>query len=59
LAVPKAVVSCREDASLPPGAFVGMARGLGKHRFVEIDGSHEALFTNPAVVAKGILEAAE
>jgi len=58
LSVPKAVVFCREDASLPPGAFVEMAKGLGEHRFVEIEGSHEALFTNPAVVAAGILQAA-
>ena len=57
LSVPKAVVFCREDASLPPGAFVGMAQGLGEHRFIEIEGSHEALYTCPAVVAEGLLEA--
>ncbi|MBN1630180.1 MAG: alpha/beta fold hydrolase [Thermoleophilia bacterium] len=57
--IPKAVVFCKEDASLPPGAFVGMVQSLGEHRFIEIDGSHEALFTNPAVVASGLLRAVE
>jgi pimeloyl-ACP methyl ester carboxylesterase len=57
LKVPKAVVFCKGDASLPPGAYLGMAQGLGKHRLVEIEGSHEALFTNPSVVAAGLLDA--
>jgi hypothetical protein len=43
--------------SLPPGAFLGMAQGLGSFNLVEVDGSHEALFTQPAVVARGLLEA--
>jgi pimeloyl-ACP methyl ester carboxylesterase len=58
LPTPKAVVFCKDDASLPPGAYVGMAQGLGPHRFVEIEGGHETLFTNPAVVAKSLLEVA-
>jgi len=55
--VPKTVVFCRGDASLPPGAYLSMAKGLGKHRLVEIEGSHEALFTNPSLVANGLLKA--
>jgi pimeloyl-ACP methyl ester carboxylesterase len=55
--VPKAVVFCKNDASLPPGAYLAMAKGLGPHTLVEIDGSHEALFTNPSVVAAGLLKA--
>ena len=58
LSIPKAVVFCRQDASLPPGAFLGMAQALGEFRLAEVDGSHEALVTNPAVVAKAILEVA-
>jgi pimeloyl-ACP methyl ester carboxylesterase len=57
LKVPKAVVFCKEDASLPPGAYLGMAQGLGEFDLTEVDGSHEALFTNPVVVAKGLLQA--
>ena len=56
LSVPKAVVFCKDDASLPPGAFIGMAQGLGEHSLVEVEGSHEALFTNPGIVAQGILQ---
>lgn len=59
LPVLKSVVFCKEDASLPPGAFIGMAQGLGDYRLIEVDGGHEALFTNPGVVAKGILRAVE
>ncbi len=57
LTIPKAVVFCKDDASLPPGAFLGMAQGLGEYKLVQLDGSHETLFTNPAAVAKGLLEA--
>jgi len=34
-----------------------MAQGLGKYDLVEVEGGHEALFTNPDVVAKGLLQA--
>jgi pimeloyl-ACP methyl ester carboxylesterase len=57
LPLPKAVIFCKEDASLPPGAYVGMAQGLGPHHFVELEGGHETLFTNPAIVARGLIEA--
>jgi pimeloyl-ACP methyl ester carboxylesterase len=55
--VPKAVVFCKDDASLPPGAYLGMAQALGDCKVVQVDGSHETLVTNPAIVARGILEA--
>ena len=57
LTVPRAVVFCKDDASLPPGAYLGMAQGLGDYKLVEVTGSHEALFTNPGVVAAGLIEA--
>ena len=57
LTIPKSVEFCKGDASLPPGAYLGMAQGLGDYNLIEIEGSHEALFTNPGVVAKGILQA--
>ena len=56
--IPKSVVFCKGDASLPPGAYLGMAQGLGQFNLIEVEGSHEALFTEPAVVAKGLMEAA-
>lgn len=54
LIIPKAVVFCKGDISLPPGTYQGMAQSLGDHTFIEVEGSHEALFTNPAVVAAGL-----
>ena len=58
LTIPRAVVFCKGDASLPPGAFLGMAQSLGKFDLIEIDGGHEALFTQPEVVAQGLIKAA-
>lgn len=54
----KSVLFCRDDASLPPGAFIGMAHGgLGEFKLVEIPGGHETLFTNPPAIAQGLLQA--
>jgi len=58
LTVPRAVVFCRDDASLPPGAYLGMAQSLGKFDLIEIQGGHETLFTNPEAVAKELIKAA-
>jgi len=57
LTIPKTVVFCKDDASLPPGAYMGMAQGLGDYNLIEITGSHEALFTNPGAVAQGLIQA--
>lgn len=57
LTIPKTVLFCKDDASLPPGAFLGMAQGLGDFQLVEIAGGHESLFTNPGVVAEGLISA--
>jgi pimeloyl-ACP methyl ester carboxylesterase len=57
--VPKSFISCREDISLPPGEFGWCPRfpeRLGEHHLVEIDGSHEACFTQPVKLADAILE---
>ncbi len=57
LTIPKTVLFCKDDASLPPGAFLGMAQGLGKFQLIEVDGGHETLFAKPETVVKGLLEA--
>jgi pimeloyl-ACP methyl ester carboxylesterase len=59
LRIPRAVVFCKDDVSLPPGAYLGMAQGLGDFKLVEVQGGHETLFTRPAIVAKGLLKAIE
>lgn len=58
LPTPRSVVFCKDDASLPPGAFLGMAQGLGQFDLVEIDGGHELLFTRPEIVAQALIRAA-
>jgi pimeloyl-ACP methyl ester carboxylesterase len=57
LQIPKTVVFCKDDVSLPPGAYLGMAKGLGDFSLIEVSGSHEALFTKPGIVAQGLLQA--
>jgi pimeloyl-ACP methyl ester carboxylesterase len=57
LTIPISVVFCKDDASLPPGAYLGMAQGLGDYKLIEVAGSHEALFSNPSVVAEGLTKA--
>jgi len=57
LTIPKSIVFCKADASLPPGAYLNMAQGLGEYNLIEVEGGHEALFTNPGVVAEGLQQA--
>ena len=57
LTVPKTVLFCKDDASLPPGAYLGMAQGLGEHDVIELEGGHETLFTHPEVLAEALIKA--
>jgi len=56
LSVPKSVVFCNKDTSLPPGAYLQMAQSLGEHKLIEVEGGHETLFTQPEVVAAVLQE---
>ena len=57
LKAPRTVLFCKDDISLPPGAYLGMAQGLGEFDLVEIDGGHETLFTRPKAVAEALIKA--
>jgi pimeloyl-ACP methyl ester carboxylesterase len=58
LDIPKSYIACRQDLSMPPGFFhPGMTSRLGTYKLVEMDGSHEVLFTRPAEVADNIIAA--
>jgi len=58
LSVPKSFIFCRQDQAMPPGYFhPGMSSRLGAHKLVEMDGSHEVMFTRPAELAEKIIEA--
>jgi pimeloyl-ACP methyl ester carboxylesterase len=58
LDIPKSYISCRQDMSLPPGTFhPQMSSRLGACKLVEMDGSHEVMFTRPAELADAIIQA--
>ncbi|SCZ05988.1 alpha/beta fold hydrolase [Alkaliphilus peptidifermentans] len=56
LDIPKVLLYCTKDVSVPPGAFVGMFKSLGEYPIIEVDCDHEGLFTDPDVFSKGLLE---
>jgi pimeloyl-ACP methyl ester carboxylesterase len=59
LDTPRAYVACRDDLALDPGAWhPTMSSRLGEFRLIEIDGSHEVMFTRPDDVAGALLAAA-
>jgi pimeloyl-ACP methyl ester carboxylesterase len=58
LAIPKSFIHCRQDKSLGPGYFhPRMSSRLGKFKLLEMDGSHEVLFTRPRELAEKLVEA--
>lgn len=60
LDIPKSYLLTRQDLSLPPGEYGWYPRfgkRLGEHKYVEVDGSHEACFTRPIDLANAIVEA--
>jgi hypothetical protein len=57
-AIPKSFIYCRQDSALPPGYFhPRMSSRLGAFKLLEMDGSHEVMFTRPAELADKIIEA--
>ncbi len=60
LSIPKSYLLTRQDISLPPDEYPWYPRfgnRLGAHKYVEVDGSHEACFTRPIELANAIIEA--
>ena len=58
LAVPKSCIYCRQDKALPQGYFhPRMSCRLGVFNLLEMDGSHEVMFTRPLELAEKIVEA--
>ncbi len=58
LDVPKSYIASRQDLTLPPGSFhPRMSSRRGAFKLVEMDGSHEVMFTRPAELADKIIEA--
>jgi pimeloyl-ACP methyl ester carboxylesterase len=60
LDIPKSYINCTEDIALPPGEWgwhPRMSSRLGLYRLVQMPGSHEVMFTNPAGLAEKLWEA--
>lgn len=61
LQIPMSYLNCTEDIALPPGPEFGwhprLSSRLGLFRLVQMPGSHEAIFTNPALLADKLVEA--
>ena len=58
LAIPRSFIFCRQDKALPPGCFhPRMSSRLGEFKLLEMDGSHEVMFTRTEELADKIIEA--
>ena len=60
LQIPKSYINCTEDMALPQGEWgwhPRMSNRLGLFRLVQMPGSHEVIFSNPAGLADKIVEA--
>ena len=59
LQVGKSYLNCRQDTALPHSMpwHPRLSERLGLFRLVECDGSHELCFTDPALLARKIMEA--
>jgi pimeloyl-ACP methyl ester carboxylesterase len=58
LTTPRSLIHCRHDKALPPGYFhPRMSSRLGIFKLIEMDGSHEVMFTRPEELADKIVEA--
>jgi len=57
LNTPRSYIVCRQDIALSPGGYPRFGDRLGKHKLVEMDGSHEVCFTRPIELAGAIIEA--
>ncbi len=56
--IPKSYLFCRQDLTMPPGWFhPRMSSRLGTYKLVEMDGSHEVMFTRPVEVADKLIKA--
>jgi pimeloyl-ACP methyl ester carboxylesterase len=58
LAIPKSFIHCRQDKAMGSGYFhPRMSSRLGAFKLLEMDGSHEVMFTRPRELADKLTEA--
>jgi hypothetical protein len=57
--LPTSYLAVADDQALPAGTWhPGMSSRLGSFKLVQMNGSHEVMFTRPAELARKIVEAA-
>jgi pimeloyl-ACP methyl ester carboxylesterase len=57
--LPRSYIAVAGDRALPPGKWhPEMSSRLGRFKLVEMDGSHEVMFTRPAELARKLIDAA-
>jgi pimeloyl-ACP methyl ester carboxylesterase len=57
--LPRSCVAVADDRALPAGKWhPEMSSRLGRFKLIEMDGSHEVMFTRPAELARKLVEAA-
>jgi hypothetical protein len=59
LHMPKVMLYCTKDISLPKEVYVGMFVALGSDQIIEVECDHEGLFTNPEEFTKGLIKCLE
>jgi hypothetical protein len=58
--LPRSFIAVSDDRALAPGQWHPvMSSRLGTFKLVEMDGSHEVMFTRPAELARRLIEAAD
>jgi pimeloyl-ACP methyl ester carboxylesterase len=58
LSIPRSFIYCRQDKALPPGYFhPRMSSRLGEFKLLEMDGSHEVMFTRHRELTDKLIEA--
>ncbi len=57
--IPKVLLHCADDVSLPPNTYVNMFKALGDYPVIDIPCDHEGLFTDSKVYAEGLIECIE
>jgi pimeloyl-ACP methyl ester carboxylesterase len=58
LSIPKSFIHCRQDKAMGSGYFhPRMSSRLGAVKLLEMDGSHEVMFTRPGELADKLIEA--
>ncbi|MDY6969651.1 MAG: alpha/beta fold hydrolase [Spirochaetota bacterium] len=56
--IPRGYIYCKDDVSLPPGAYLSMLENVGmrKDEIIENEGGHESIITKPDVIVRSLIK---